>query len=571
MTHFAPRFRALATCTLLGLGACVGNVDGGGGTTGGTPPGGNGPGSQAPGANNGGAGPGTANPQTQMPAPASVSAGVAPLRRLTAEQYRNTVRDLLGASVKDGLGTLALPGDDAVADRFLSNGASAVKAIDLDRYADAAEGLAKKAVANLAALVPCTTTDAACGKRFIETFGRRAYRRPLRAEEVSRLEKVFASGQSFPESIELVVVALLQSPKFLYLVEPVPGDAGGKIVPVDGYALASRLSYFLLGTMPDDALLEAAEKGQLASADQLAQQAMRLTGDARFKENVGSFHNQWLLLHQIGGADKDAKMFPTWTPELRAALAEESRRFVEHVMSDEDGKLEVLLSAPFSILSGPLYDYYGVAKPAGGDTWQKTSLDPGQRAGILTHGSLLAAQAHADKTSFILRGKLIREAIFCTPIPPPPADAANSESTLPPTASAKERAADHRKKPECATCHALFDPLGFAFENYDASGRYRKTEAGGQAIDTAVEVTNTEKLNGPVASGIELTRKLATADEVKDCVARQWMRFALGREDGDDDAASLTASRQAFRSGKLRDLMGALARSDSFRYQRVGQ
>jgi hypothetical protein len=556
---------------LAGGFGCVGNVGGAAGSGAGpAPQSGSDPSAGQPTAGTSGGAPGTANPNAQAPAPASVNAGVAPLRRLTSEQYRNTVRDLLGLT--GDLAALALPGDDVIDDRFTSNGASVVKGIDFDRYADAAAGLAKQAVANLGGLVPCDPKagDAACATRFIQSFGRRAYRRPLRPDEVARLEKVFAASQGFADGIELVVTALLQSPKFLYLVEPVPADAVGKVVPVDSYAMASRLSYFLLGSMPDDALLDAAEKGQLASAMQLSAQAQRLTADPRFRANVGSFHRQWLLLHQISGAEKDPKLFPGFTAEVRAALGEESRRFVEHVIAAEDGKIETLLSAPFSILGGPLYEYYGVARPAGGADWQRVDLDPTQRAGILTQGSLLASQAHADKTSFILRGKLIREAIFCTPIPPPPPNAANDEVMLPLTATAKERAAAHRNKPECASCHALFDPLGFAFEIYDAAGRYRKSEAGGQAIDATVDVTNTAKLDGPVANAIELAKKIAGADEVKDCIARQWLRFALGREDAPEDGASLTAAQQGFRSsGKIQDLVAALARSDSFRYQRV--
>jgi hypothetical protein len=562
----------------IGSMACVGNVSSPGGGANGTardPAGGHEPPGD-PGAPAQPGSPGTANPGAQAPAPASVNAGIAPLRRLTSEQYRNTVRDLLGANAAapDTLAKLALPGDDVVADRFASNGESLVKGIDFDRYGDAATALAKQAVTNLAGLVPCDPKagDASCATKFIQSFGRRTYRRPLRADEVTRLEKVYATAQSFPEGIELLLTALLQSPKFLYLIEPVPADAVGKVVPVDTYAMASRLSYFLLGSLPDDTLLDAAEKGQLRSGEQLAAQAQRLTSDARFRENVGSFHRQWLLLHQISGAEKDPKAFPMFTAEVRTALAEESRRFVEHVIANEGGKIDTLLSAPFSILGGPLYEYYGVARPAGAADWQKVDLDPTQRAGILTQGSLLASQAHADKTSFILRGKLIREAIFCTPIPPPPPNAANDEVMLPVTATAKERAAAHRDKPECATCHALFDPLGFAFENYDASGRYRKTEAGGQPIDATVDVTNTAKLDGRVANAIELAKKLAGADEVKDCVARQWMRFALGRDDASEDAASLGTAQQGFRAtGKIQDLVGALARTDSFRYQRVSQ
>ena len=253
----------------------------------------------------------------QAPAPANVSAAVAPLRRLTAEQYRNTVRDLLGLPV-DAVAVGALPGDDAIGDRFYSNVSTRLAPIDLDHYGDAAEALASKAVANLGALVPCDPKagDAACAGKFITAFGKRAYRRPLTAAESARLTKLYEGGGGFVEGIRLVIAALLQSPKFLYLPEPVPASAGGKVVAVDGWALASRLSYFLLNTMPDDALLGVAEAGQLATAEQVGKQAQRLMADPRFKQTVGNFHDQWLELKQIQGADKDTKVFPMWSPAL---------------------------------------------------------------------------------------------------------------------------------------------------------------------------------------------------------------------------------------------------------------
>jgi hypothetical protein len=515
---------------------------------------------------------------TQAPVPAgTVQAAVAPLRRLSADQYRNTVRDLLGLAERPAV---ALPADDAVADRFFSNTSSALKSVDLDRYADAAEALARKAVENLTALVPCDPRagDAACARSFIQRFGRRAYRRPLAPAEQARLEKVHAAGGDFAGGVELVVTAVLQSPKFLYLHEPVPASAAGRVVPVDPWALASRLSYFLLGTMPDDPLFDAAESGKLASAEGTAAEAARLMKDPRFAGTLGNFHSQWLSLHELGGAEKDAKMFPdpVWNPAIKAALAEESRRFVEYVLADGagDGKLETLLAAPFSMLSDPLYAFYGLPRPAGAapGAWQRVDLPKDQRAGLVTQGSLLASQAHADKTSYILRGKLVREALLCTPIPPPPPDAANVESKLPATASARERAAEHRVRPECATCHELFDPIGFAFENFDAVGRWRTAEADGKPIDAKVELTSAGALDGPVNGAVELARRMATADQVRDCVARQWMRFALGREDAADDDRARQALATSFRDGggKVRDLLAGLTRSDAFRYQLVG-
>jgi hypothetical protein len=387
--------------------------------------------------------------------------------------------------------------------------------------------------------------------------------------------KVHAAGGDFAGGVQLVITALLQSPKFLYLHEPVPATAAGKVVPVDRYAMASRLSYFMLGTMPDDPLFQAADAGKLASADDVAVQADRLSKDPRFGATLALFHSQWLLLHEIGGAEKDPKLFPdkVWNAAIKTALADESRRFVEQVMNEGDGKLETLLAAPYSILGGPLFEYYGVPRPAGlaADGWARADLPRDQRAGLLTQGSLLASQAHADKTSFILRGKLVREALLCTPIPPPPADAVNNEVMLPATATARERAAAHRTNPQCASCHELFDPLGFAFENYDAAGRWRTTEADGKAIDPVVTLTRTGALDGPVKNAVELARKLGAADDVRDCLTRQWMRFALGREDAMEDTASRTAVSTAFRDGggKVRDLLVALARSDAFRFQTV--
>jgi hypothetical protein len=339
--------------------------------------------------------------------------------------------------------------------------------------------------------------------------------------------------------------------------------------------MASRLSYSLLGSMPDDGLLDAAAAGQLASAEQVSAQATRLMKDPRFLATLTSFHGDWLLLREIAGAEKDPMIFPAqvWSPGIKAALAEESRRFVEHVFTKGDGRLATLLSAPFSILNGPLHDHYGVAKPAGlgADSWQLAELNKDQRAGLLTQASVLASQAHADRTSFILRGKLVAEGLLCIPIGAPPMNVPDTDKTLPPTATAQERSIAHRENPSCASCHGIFDPLGFAFESYDGVGRWRQKEANGQAIDTRLTLSRAAPLEGAVNGAVDLARRLATAAEVRDCVAQQWMRFALGRNDDDADADSLTAAQKAFKDGdgKIGDLLAALARSDAFRFQKV--
>jgi hypothetical protein len=511
-----------------------------------------------------------AKPGMQPVAPGEVSAAVAPLRRLTRAQYLNTVRDLLGLT--GVVGGNALPADDAINDRFHSNTVTPVQTIDVGKYADAADVLATKAVAgaNLATLVPCAPQgDAACAKTFIDTFGKRAYRRPLTADEAAHLQALYTSGGDFPTGIRLVIAGLLQSPKFLYLAEPVPATAAGKVVGVDAWALASRLSYFFLDTMPDDALFTAAEKGRLSSADQVAEQANRLMADPRFRATVFTFHQEWLQLDTLPGTEKDPQAFPQWTPALRDALGEETRRFVEYVFTDGDRRLDTLLSAPFSFVDATLAAHYGVPAAAG---WQRVDLPKDQRAGLLTQAGLMATLAHENRTSFILRGKMVREALFCAEPLLPPADVP-PEPKFDPMASAKARSEAHRKDPACATCHELFDPIGFAFEIYDATGRYRTTDGAGP-IDSKVTLSHTAQLDGKVAANaVELVRLLAGADEVRDCVARQWLRFGLGRDDAKEDEPSLAAAVKAFKEGgaKLPALLVSIARSDAFRFQKVDQ
>jgi hypothetical protein len=449
---------------------------------------------------------------------------------------------------------------------------SAVQGLDADKYADNAELLARKVVMSPGGLLPCDAKMGdACATQFIRSFGKRAFRRPVTDAEVARYMKVYTGGGDFNNGIRLVIQAFLQSPKFLYLVEPVPAGDAGKVLAVDSWVMASRLSYFFLNSMPDDALFAAAEAGQLATPDQVAIQAQRLIKDARFGDTISYFHNEWLELDGVLNQDKDAKLFPMWNDDLKAAMNEQMVRFVSDAVLT-DGKLDTLLTGTSTFLSGALYDIYGVAKPAGAaaNTWQKVNLDPKQRAGLLTHAGVLAGLAHENRTSFILRGKLIREALLCVQVPDPPPGVDANETNIPPTATAKERSEMHRKDPACASCHALFDPLGFAFEGYDAIGRFRTTE-NGKPINSATEISQTKALDGSVKDAIEMVGKLAQADEVRECVARQWLRFSLGREENNDDAATLGEAMNGFKTNgwKVTDLLLAIARSDSFRYQKV--
>jgi hypothetical protein len=518
-------------------------------------------------------------------APGGVTAGVAPLRRLNADQYRNTIKDLFGFN--DGLTGDALPADEAVSDeRFVSNISRLVQSADFDKYGNAANAIATKAVANLPGLLgSCAATDMTCVSGFITNFGKRVYRRPLSQTEKDRALTLFNVGKTTGDAtngIRLVLEAMLQSTNFLYLFELASPSDAGKIVQVDNWAMASRLSYFLTGTMPDAPLFAAAESGALSSAEQVAAQAKRLMAKPQFLAMVESFHKAWLQLGELASLEKDATMFPaaTWNEPLRAALIDESRRFVDEVMQG-DGSVNTLLTASFSMVNGPLATFYGMSGGPTGDTWQKMNLDGKQRTGLLTQGGLMATLAHEDRTSYILRGKLIREGVLCTKIGDPPAGVDTNETKIPPGSDARTRSMLHRDKPSCKVCHDQFDPLGFAFENYDAVGRYRTTE-NGAAIDTHGDLTGTDKIDGAFTNAVDLIGKLAAADEVKHCLALQWTRFALGRDipyDKDSapepeaaaDLASVDQSMAGFKANgwKLADLVAAIAVTDSFRYQKV--
>ena len=532
----------------------------------------NGSGSNGSGSNGSGSG--------QVPTPVMPSAGLdvaaSGLRRLTAEQYRNTVRDLLQMpAAKDLVPVGSLPSDGSLGERFASNVASVLGPADGDKYADAADVLANKAAENLTNLVPCAPAsgNADCAGKFIEAFGRRAFRRPLTPAEVTRYKAVYTAGGDFTTGVRMVISAFLQSPKFLYLIEVVPADGVGKVLELDAWALAARLSYFLLNSMPDDQLFAAAESGALKNPDEIGKQVTRLVGDARFKETVNYFHDQWMELELLRSAEKEPMLFPAWNAALKTAQEEQIRRFVQGVMFEGDGKLETLLTASYSYVSGPLYALYGLTPPAGAaaNAWTKVDLDPKQRIGLMTHPGIMSAMAHEDRTSFILRGKLVREALLCTPMPPPPPGVDASETNIDPKLTAQERAAQHRKDPSCASCHANFDPLGFAFEIYDGLGKFRTTDVTGKPIDSRAEITGTS-VDGPAADAIDLMKKLGSAKDVRNCVAQQWLKFALGRDlDDKEDASTLEALSKALdeSGGKMPDMMGAIARSNALRHLKV--
>lgn len=502
-----------------------------------------------------------------------------PLRRLTRTEYANTVRDLLDV---DASAAADLPADE-VTNGFDNNaGVLTVSSLHVEKYVLVSEALAKLAVKNLSALTGACDTAAkgedACAQAFAKSFGRRAFRRPTTAEDERQLIAAYTAGRtdgSYAEGIEVMVRAALQSPNFLYRLELTPAsDASAKRIPLSQFELASRLSYLTWGSGPDDALLDVAAKGGLATKDQVAGKARELLAAPKARGAIGSFFEQWASTRRLSITTKNTTTFPAFSTELRDAMVKELPAFINDVLWNGDGRLSTLLTAPVAFVSGPLAQLYGVSQPpANADGSPVKVMLPAnqQRAGLLTQAGFLSVQGHPDQTSPVLRGKFVSSMLLCQPPPPPPNDVDISLPTVDEGATARIRFAAHESAgASCKGCHVTMDPIGFAFEHFDAIGQYRELD-NGQPLDVSGQISGAPdaSLSGPFNGPAELGAKLASSQQVRACVATQFFRFASGRTDSAADACSLAAMQRAFdaANGNVIDLIVATTQTDAFWYR----
>lgn len=515
---------------------------------------------------------GTGGPALQCTNPTLPAPGRSPLRRLNRAEYKTTVGDLLGVST-----TIAntFPPDNA--GLGFTNNADVLSVTNLlaEAYMTAAESFATAAVANLTTLLPCDPVKAGedvCAKQFISDFGLRAFRRPLTADENAAFFTLYGTGKTggvFADGVELVIEAMLQSADFLYRVEKgdptAPPDA---VAPVDHYEMATRLSYFFWGTMPDKALFDAAGAKQLGTSAEVETQVRRMLADPKAKVAVANFHREWLNMDGVAGADKDKTLFPEFTDAVRVGLQQEVSTFVDQAFWN-DGKFETLFTAPYSYLDKQLAGFYGLTPP-GADGFVKVNLDPKQRAGIVTQGALLAANAKPNQTSPVLRGKFVREQFLCQQLPPPPANLIIVPPEVKPGSTTRERFAVHEKDASCASCHKMMDGLGVGFEEYDPLGRWRTVDQG-LPVDSSGTVIETRDADGPFNGGVELATRLGASAEVRECLIRQWFRYANGRSEIIADGCTLSRLYQGFDDGghDMRELRVKIALSDAFRYRSV--
>ncbi len=550
-----------ALFALLALAACQGQV------TGSQPAG-----SASPG---GTAGAGNVDPNGALPADdirsvsaqckamAPASAEFAPLARLTRREYVRTLKDLLGVDFP-----LANLQPDGIVGLFFANVGTAVSETQVDEYRLGAEQVAEAATVDAAALAGCAPdTGETCARSFIESFGRRAFRRPLSSEEQEAYLAIYRVGSArdgFRGGIRLVVTGLLESPWFLYRVEQSPRAAAGpvKLAP---FELAARLAYLITASTPDAELLGAAAAGTLDTDAGVSAQAERLLASPAAASALSSFHEEWLKVSAVADLEKDATLFPEWSDELKVAIQAETTHFVSYVLGQGDGKLGSLLTAPFSVVDPVLAPLYGVAPPAGVG---RVELASAERSGLLTQAAFLAVKAHERQTSPVRRGVGLLQSLACITLPPPPPTVMADEPQITADATTRQRFAAHSNNPACAGCHAKIDPAGFVFESYDAVGRYRTTE-NGAPIDTQITLANiAADVDGDYPNVRALLERLAQSKTVGDCYATQWFRYALKRDPVNRDACSLKRMLTAFdgSQGGIRDLVRAVASADAFRY-----
>ena len=410
-----------------------------------------------------------------------------------------------------------------------------------------------------------------CARRILTPLARRAYRRPVTATDVVPLLDLFAIGRAdgdrFEEGIEMALSGVLVSPRFLFRAPSVPEDGEpGSAYRLSNVDLASRLSFFLWSSIPDDELLDLAEAGRLSDPPVLAAQIARMLADPKAGALVDNFGGQWLHLRNVADWTPDPERFADFDEPLRYAFERETALFLDHLVREDRSVLE-LIDADYTFLNERLADFYGIDGVHGG-YFRRVPLTASERGGILTQGSVLMVTSYPTRTSPVLRGKWVLENLLGAPPPPPPPDvpalAAGAETSA---GSLREALEQHRANPACAACHAKLDPLGFALEHFDAVGAYR-TEDDGVAVEASGALPDGTLVDGPAGLRRVL---LDRRDEFVETLAAKLLTYAIGRGLESYDQAAVRGIRRRVEAADYRfsALVSAIVDSVPFRLRRI--
>jgi hypothetical protein len=506
------------------------------------------------------------------------------VRRLTHSQYNHTVRDLLGDQSQPASG---FPKEDFINGFKNQLEGQGISPLQAEAYGKAAERLAQAAFRGgdphgLIPRQPESPTDAEAAGAFVQSFGLRAFRRPLSGDEIERYSDLLlaeaARTNEFRSGAALVVEAMLQSPHFLFRVER---GGGGKN---HDYEVASRLSYFLWDTMPNDEMLRAAGAGELATAGQVEAMARKMLEDPQARSSLDEFLAQWLRFDRVLEATRDRRRFRAFNPEVAAAMVEETRRLFHHLVWNDQNFME-FFTADYTFVSSELASLYGLPAPAEDFGKVDYPADSG-RAGVLGHGSFLVGTSKPAETSPTARGLFVRNQFLGQEIPPPPAGV---DTNLPAITeddprTNRQRLEIHLNSESCAGCHRLIDPIGLGFERYNAIGSYQEKmsfQFGRRRDDDddssrreprtkELELDTTGYIQGVEDSSFstprELGELLASSKTCQKAVVKQLFRYAFGRHETANDQAVIEGLYEKFRDSgfRFRELIVALVTSDLF-------
>jgi hypothetical protein len=491
---------------------------------------------------------------------------VQPTWRLTNIEYANTVHDLLGFTP-----TVPLDPDGAAGGFSAGLGAGDASVI---AYHASAIDIAAKAITNVQTLTGCaaTSTGAAattCASKFVDTFGPKVFRRPIDDGLRTSLNGLYAAVSAqygFSAGIQSVLEEMLQSPYFLYHLELEERAAGNGKVPVTGYSMASRLSYLIWASMPDDALFAKAAANQLSSSDQVQTELTRMLVDPKAKSGLQNFYEQWLRVNAMP-LSKTGKYGDSYTPAMQASIRASFDAQVEAALWSDGGGLTQLLTGTKAFVdanTAPLFGMNGVT----GTGLQEINVNAQQRVGILMHPAIMATFATDNGTHPIKRGVFVWDQVLCQPLPDPPANVPTFPG-VPANASVRQAYETFTSPPLCQGCHARINPVGFLFESYDTLGAYRTIDDNNQPVNSQVTIAgaSADAINVATSNAAQFAANVAKEGTLaSDCLVAQLYRYTIKRMDAGADEDILTTLNTKFKDGgeSIKTLLSALTQTEPF-------
>ncbi len=500
------------------------------------------------------------------------------IRRLNRVEYDNTVRDLTGLDLKLSAG---FPSDD-VGNGFDNIGdVLSIPPILLEKYLDAANKIAAEVSQHPEALrkvFPAEPSDPKNLEEVVEVarknavdFAGRAFRRPLRTEEAERLfslmRAAWEANASKEEILQATLTVVLASPYFLFRVEEDPAEAEGSSRTLNDFELATRLSYFLWSSMPDERLFELARAGKLHTPEQLEAEVVRMLGDVKSQALVNNFLGQWLQLRDLEALSPDPETYAAFDGKLRRSMRRETELLFANILAEDRSILEIL-GADYTYVDERLARHYGIENVTG-DQFQKVDLQ-GKRRGVLMHGSILLLTSNPTRTSPVKRGKWVLENLLAEPPPPPPPNVPVLDESGETLGTLRQQMEQHRANPNCAVCHVKMDAVGFGLENFDGIGMWRDRD-GPDKIDPSGVLPGGRNFNGPLDLAQILVEDKKT--EFTRCMTMKMLTYALGRGLGVSDRCTVNTivEHVAQREYSITSLIESIVTSPPFTTQELGR